>query len=125
MASNPIELFLSNVTNAKELKNGQWISDCPVKDHRNAKLGFKTLPNGKFVFNCFAGCEKHEIMEAMGLQFSDLYSEEDKVSYTPDLTYEIALIGIYEQQLKNKEEIDPLDIPHIQAAMRKIKRYQS
>lgn len=138
MEFEPIEIFLSKVSE-KGLKfeerpkgSARFVSQCPAHADRTPSLYIKCLGDGRVIFKCFGGCTQREVVESLGLTFSNLYpdtnefkSQNSKLQYTPDLTYEKALVALYEQQIKRKEKIDPLDIPIYQQAIRKLKRYQN
>jgi hypothetical protein len=56
---------------------GNWRGRCPAHndDGRRGDLTFRSGDDGRIVLHCFGGCSARSVVEAMGLQWSDLFSE--------------------------------------------------
>jgi len=52
---------------------GEWRARCPAHDDRTPSLSIAEASNGTVLLHCFAGCEPHDILEAIGLDWSDLF----------------------------------------------------
>jgi hypothetical protein len=52
-----------------------WQAQCPVHDDRKASLSMKVGDDGRVLLHCHAGCPTEEIVAALGLQWTDLFSE--------------------------------------------------
>lgn len=72
------EDFVSRLSKAKRTGNGRWIASCPAHDDRSPSMSVATGDDGKILFNCHSGCDQQAVVDAMGLQFSDLYPESLK-----------------------------------------------
>lgn len=55
----------------------RWRAICPAHESRNRtqSLAIRELPDGTCLVKCFAGCGAADVVNAVGLQFSDLFPE--------------------------------------------------
>lgn len=61
---------------AKVKKNGNgFIALCPAHDDESPSLSISEAPDGKILLKCFTGCSADAIVEAIGLEMKDLFSE--------------------------------------------------
>ena len=59
---------------------------CPAHDNRKkANLSVKA-EDGKVLLHCFAGCRAEDVIAALGLEWSDLFAEGGRGSYTSSRT---------------------------------------
>jgi hypothetical protein len=58
----------------------EWEAQCPAHDDQDPSLVIRRNPDGMVWIKCWAGCPKENILEALGLTWSDLweYSERDQ-----------------------------------------------
>jgi Toprim-like len=57
---------------------GGWTAFCPAHDdRRHRSLSVRVMPDGWMAVKCFAGCERREILAAVGLTVADLAPERD------------------------------------------------
>jgi len=58
--------------------NGRWTAKCPGhEDHRNSlSIGVRE-DDGAILLNCHASCDKGDILQAVGLQFRDLFPQSN------------------------------------------------
>lgn len=66
-----LEDFLDRLEDVRPGGNG-YVACCPAHDDRQASLGV-TSDDEKILVNCYAGCSTQSVLEAMELQFRDLY----------------------------------------------------
>jgi hypothetical protein len=59
--------------------SGGWIARCPAHQDRRPSLSISDGRDGRILIRCHAGCEPSAIVAALGLQFSNLFSD-DQVS---------------------------------------------
>ena len=50
-----------------------WLAKCPSHADRSLSLSIRELADGRVLLNCFAGCGGANVVEALGLQWSDLF----------------------------------------------------
>lgn len=80
-----INELLNRLDHVKE-QGGYWTAHCPAHDDRHSSLSISQGKGGKILLKCHAGCETSDIVGALRLQMSDLFTYErqpKKISYAP------------------------------------------
>lgn len=71
-----IENFLGRLQGVKATAGqDRWIAHCPAHADKDPSLTIRAMPDGRVLMHCFAGCEPLEVLEAVGLAFTDLFPE--------------------------------------------------
>ena len=70
---SPADLLLSRLDRVKSRGDGRWLACCPAHDDRSPSLSIRETADGSVLVHCFCGCGFQEIVEAVGLQASDLF----------------------------------------------------
>lgn len=70
-----IDDFLSRLRAVKRTGHGKWIASCPTREDKNPSMSIKLNNDGRILIYDFGGSNAEEILNAMGLSFSDLYPE--------------------------------------------------
>ena len=70
-----VEQLLSVLDGVRQTRPNQWIARCPAHEDRSPSLSVKDSGGGIVLIKCFAGCESEAVLDALGLQFSDLFPE--------------------------------------------------
>ena len=70
-----IETLLNRLDGAKEIGHGKYVARCPAHSDRSPSLAIRECGDGRVLVHCFAGCETEDILDAVGLSFSDLMPE--------------------------------------------------
>ena len=80
-----IENLLSRLDGIKETGRGKYVAKCPAHDDRSPSLAITEKGDGRILLHDFAGCETEDVLEAIGLKFSDLMPERvgTEHSYSP------------------------------------------
>ena len=52
---------------------GRWLARCPAHDDRRPSLSVAELDDGRVLLHCFGGCAIENVLDAVGLTFSDLF----------------------------------------------------
>lgn len=60
---------------------------CPCHNDKQQSLGISLADSGKILLNCFAGCDTEGILQAAGLTFADIGSEQNKLTCLDRLLY--------------------------------------
>lgn len=76
-------LILPRLDKARRTGAGKWLACCPAHDDKSPSLSIKETDDGTILVHCFANCEAHEVVSAMGLELSDLYPERSRSDYKP------------------------------------------
>jgi hypothetical protein len=69
------ELLLSRLQKVRARGRDQWTAACPAHPDKTPSLSVRELPDGRVLVKDFGGCELTAILDAVGLQISDLYPE--------------------------------------------------
>jgi len=69
-------MIISSLKKVRKNSNDSWMACCPSHEDRTQSLSIKELPDGTVLINCFAGCGANEIIEALGLEISELFPED-------------------------------------------------
>ena len=69
-----IHQFLALFDHVKPTASG-WMARCPAHEDRDPSLSI-AVTDRMILIHCFAHCDKPDILDALGLQWSDLYEEE-------------------------------------------------
>jgi hypothetical protein len=62
---------------------GRWSARCPAHPDRSPSLSVRELPDGRVLLHCFAGCGGVDILQAVGIGWSDLFPEPLERFKTP------------------------------------------
>lgn len=68
------ELVL-RLKNLKATGLDRWVACCPAHDDKSPSMTIRSLPDGRILLHCFAGCDPGTIVHCLGLEFSDLFPE--------------------------------------------------
>lgn len=78
----PAQLLLSRLEGVIKTGGG-WRAHCPNCGGKSCKLSIAEGDNGTLLLHCFAGCQVHDVLAAVGLQLGDLFVRRDLRSMTP------------------------------------------
>jgi hypothetical protein len=70
-------------TDGRLIGRAEVMALCPSHDDRDPSLSVREGDDGRCLLWCFAGCETPSVIEALGLEWSDLFEHDDVV----DLRY--------------------------------------
>ena len=68
----PVENVLGRLDGVIPRGPDRWFARCPSHDDRSPSLAI-TNTGPTVLLHCFAGCSAEAVLDAIGLQFSDLY----------------------------------------------------
>jgi hypothetical protein len=70
----PIETLLARLDGVRANPHErQWAARCPAHKDRSPSLSIRELDDGSLLIHCHAGCGTEAILDAIGLEFADLY----------------------------------------------------
>ena len=72
-----IESLLSKLDKVKVRGKANWQACCPAHDDKGPSLSIRELDDGRVLVHCFAGCSPSEIVQAVGMELSDLFPPRD------------------------------------------------
>ena len=67
------DLLLSHLEKVKLTGKSRWQARCPAHADKAPSLSIREMDDGRVLVHCFAGCSVHEIVQAVGLELSDLF----------------------------------------------------
>jgi hypothetical protein len=65
--------FLARLQKVRKSGPKGWIACCPAHDDQNPSLGVSLGQKGKILVHCHAGCSAEEVVQALGLNITDLF----------------------------------------------------
>lgn len=75
------ETLLSHLGRVKRTGAGRYQARCPAHDDRGPSLSIRELDDGRVLVHCFAGCDVHSVLSAVGLTFDILFPPCDLGHY--------------------------------------------
>jgi hypothetical protein len=72
-----VDIFLSKLEKVKRTSKGKWRACCPAHGSKGPTLLVSERDDGSVGIHCFAGCNVHEVVSAVGLELSDLFPPRD------------------------------------------------
>ena len=73
MSTRQMELLLSRLSKVKKTGQDKWQALCPAHDDEHPSLSIAIGKSGAPVLKCWAGCGAANVLEAINLNFADLY----------------------------------------------------
>jgi hypothetical protein len=71
---DPLDTLLAAADGGRRV-GGQWLVRCPAHDDRKPSLAVRERDDGVLLLRCHAGCATEDILDALNLEFADLYPE--------------------------------------------------
>jgi len=133
--SDQVQTLLSRLDKVKKTGNSSWIACCPSHDDSSPSLAIKDS-DGKILIHCFAGCETIDVIESVGLTFSDLmpekYTKDQKPTKKPFkdselirfIAQETTIIYLTGVKLMKGEQIIDEELERFNLAVSKIREAQ-
>ena len=72
----PVERILSVLDKVRNRGDSSWMAYCPAHEDKNPSLSIKETKDGDVLLHCFAGCGVDDVVAALGLEMSDLFSKQ-------------------------------------------------
>jgi DNA primase len=66
---------LNRLVGVKQTGTGKWIGRCPSHEDHSPSLSVRELEDGRVLIYCFAGCGAGDVLAAIGLRMSDLFTQ--------------------------------------------------
>jgi hypothetical protein len=77
--------LLSRLEKVKPSGKQRWQARCPAHADKGPSLSIRETDDGRVLVHCFAGCSVHEIVQAVGIELSDLFPpRDDGQHYRPE-----------------------------------------
>ena len=127
-----VDTLLSRLDKVKATGPNRWIACCPAHADKSPSLAIRELEDGRVILHCFAGCPTHDVLAAIGLEFSDLYPETDRCQTRPErrpfpaadilqcLAHEALVVGIAGHALRESQPLSDSDYERLNLAVQRI-----
>ena len=69
------ETILSRLEKVRKSGPGRWVACCPAHADKSPSLAVRELDDGRVLLHCFAECATEAVLDAIGLEFDDLFPE--------------------------------------------------
>jgi hypothetical protein len=133
------DALLARLTGIRSTGSGRWFAQCPAHEDANPSLSIRELADGRVLLHCFAGCPTAEVLEALALDWVDLYPGRAPhrctapkrrpwtARYAPaDLleivAEEVSVVAIIAADLLARRQIDVEDWQRLQLAASRTQR---
>jgi hypothetical protein len=73
-----INELLGALTKVRKTGPDRWVACCPAHEDRSPSLTIAVKPD-TILLHCFSGCDTESILGAVGMTFSDLYPDHDRL----------------------------------------------
>jgi len=64
---------LARLDGVRQTGPDRWVALCPAHDDRRPSLSLREGRDGRVLLHCFAGCGGLAVLDALGLEWRDLY----------------------------------------------------
>lgn len=71
--TSALDNLLSKLDKVKKTGPDRYMACCPAHDDKHPSFYIRDLADGRILIKCQAGCSAEEVLDAIGLTFSDLY----------------------------------------------------
>lgn len=128
--------LLNSLQKVRKIRDGQYLACCPAHDDKSPSLSIKLLSDERILIHCFGGCETENILDAIGMTFSDLMPENvgnhkrvSKLFYASDilqiLAYESSLVYFYALDLSKGKSLSEEDRKRLLLSISRIRYARS
>ena len=70
-----VNKILERLETHRKTSADQWVAVCPAHSDRSPSLHVKEKEDGRILIHCKAGCGANEVLDALGLNYSDLFPD--------------------------------------------------
>lgn len=70
-----VDQILSRLSKVRKTGKYTWLACCPAHNDRTPSLSVRALDDGRILVHCFSGCGAVDVVEALGLEITDLFPE--------------------------------------------------
>lgn len=128
-----LENLLTRLAGVKARGEGRWIARCPAHADKSPSLTIRDLGDGRILVHCFAECAALDVLQAVGLDFADVFPERPRTHHVRGqrkpfsaldaltcLTQESAIIALAASDLALGKSLEPADAERVALAAGRI-----
>ncbi len=129
----PADIVLPRLECVRETGHQRGVARCPAHEDRNPSLTWRIADDGTLLIHCWAGCDAHSIVDAIGLKLRDLFIEQridrhrlddDRIDYRQALAvlrHEAMVLLVATSDIAAGITLSKPDIERIQTAAGRIR----
>lgn len=127
------DILLSRLERVRQTGPGRWIASCPCREDKRPSMTIRELDDGRVLIHDFGGSSAAEILDAVGLTFSDLFPEPLTTHGKPErrpfpasdllrvIGFEALLVALAAARLAGGELLDVADRERLMLAASRIR----
>lgn len=132
------DLLLARLDRVRRTGHGRWTANCPAHDSKSkSSLSIRELDDGRVLVHCFAGCEVHRVVEAVGLDIGDLFPKQpaargggerpERRPFLPADVFEVArlevgVVCVIASDMTLKRHVSQADFERLAEAVSRLER---
>lgn len=129
------EKLLQRLDKVKQVGPSKWLAGCPSHEDRTPSLSVRELDDGTVLMHCFGGCGAAEILESLGLDFSELFPPKTDKHFSPKtrkpwnasdilqaLAVESLIVQVYANMMSNGEQLTADDRQRLLLSASRLQR---
>jgi hypothetical protein len=130
-----IDAILSRLSKVKG-RHGSYTACCPAHDDRSPSLAVRETDDGRILLHCFGGCSVQSVLDAIGMDMTDLFPERQRDDYTqkrgPErvkfyasdllrvIAFEATVVMIAARDLSRGRKLSESDMQRLESAWQRI-----
>ena len=128
-----VDELLDRLDGVRRFGGDRAMARCPAHQDKRASLSVREIDDGTVLLHCFAGCDGLAIVQAIGVEFRDLFpnrgirrvepQERPRLSATDALAaldHEVTVVAIIGADFLEHREVDEPTWRRLATAVRKI-----
>ena len=133
-----IDILLSRLERVEDKGHSRFVALCPAHEDKNPSLALCELSDGRILLHCFAGCEPITVLNAVGLNLSDLFPngclgqfksftalKNEMVKRETGLSHEEMILEMAKAQRAAKQRLNPADLERERQAYLRVRHAKS
>jgi len=116
------DALLARLEGVRKTGPDRWIARCPAHADGRPSLSLSQKDNGLVLFHCFAGCSAQEVLDALAMEFADLFPQGRVADHRPRerrpiphsdilraLAHESIVLHLYANRMARGEALEAAD----------------
>jgi hypothetical protein len=125
-----VTAILDRLQGVRANGSDRWNARCPAHADKSPSLSIRELPDGRVLLHCFAGCGAVQVLESVGLGWSDVFPKRLDLperrhgipaSWALEvLNHEALIVGIVAADIAAGLTVSPADAERVAQAAGRI-----
>lgn len=81
---NPIDAVVDRLPSKPTRSAWGYMANCPAHNDRTPSLSIRMGRDGRVLIKCWAGCSTESVIDALGLSWRDLFSNDSRGGWSAD-----------------------------------------